>query len=355
MVLGVSLLTGLGGVIVGVVVGGSVLFLRGYLEKAGANAADKTPYVKSETVNRAKKNGNKQVVEKMEKLRREKEQLRQQKDARIATYENELSDFERIVESIQDDSVARKRLIENYWKPLHAMVACFTKSKVKTDKGETNFVLEALRDGRDAEQITGSTFIVPPKDVPERVKANPDSREALEEWVREKVYADHPEALAHIAMLGLVDLRNVYSSSDYEADNLPHFFSTVDWEFDLEDIFDSEDFSRLLANESVNLAELIEKGDIAFFASKSVSSEELDDIHEEQEGIEKELGNPDVKELASEISPETLASALASYVVDPERVAESVKDEAKLWSEQLYASPPKLRRDEAGVVQNTSR
>jgi len=77
----------------------------------------------------------------------------------------------------------------------------------------------------------------------------------------------------------------------------PLFFSTVDWEFDLEDIFDSEDFSRLLANESVNLTEIIEKGDIAFFVSKSVSPEELDDIHEAQSQIEDELGNPDVKQL----------------------------------------------------------
>jgi len=82
------------------------------------------------------------------------------------------------------------------------------------------------------------------------------------------VYSDYPDAFAHIAMFGLVDLRNVYSSSDYVENDLPHFFSTVDWEFDLEDIFDSEDFSRLLANESVNLTEIIEKGDIAFFRFK---------------------------------------------------------------------------------------
>lgn len=337
MVSGSSIIIGLGGAVGGAVVGGGYLFLKGYLQQAGANAANKTPVLKAETVNRRKKGGNQNVVDKLEKLREEKKEIRREKQTEIEEFKNELSDYERIIKSIQDESVARKRLIENYWKPLHALVACFTKSKVDTDESETNFVLEALRRGRDVEQITGSVYIVPPKDVPSQIKSNPDSRAALETWIEDEVYSDYPNALAHIAMFGLVDLRNVYSSSDYEEDDLPHFFSTVDWEFDLEDIFDSEDFSRLLANESVNLTEIIEKGDIAFFVSKSVSSEELDDIHEAQTDIEDELGNPDVKQLASEVSLEQLLGALAPYVSDPQSVAESVKDEAGIWKEQLYS------------------
>lgn len=337
MVSGSSIVIGLGGAVGGAVVGGGYFFFKGYLQQAGANVANKTPVVKADTVNRRDKEGNQNVVEKLEKLREEKEEVRREKQTEIEEFKNELSDYERIIESIQDDSVARKRLIENYWKPLHALVACFTKSKVDTDDGETNFVLEALRRGRDVEQITGSAYIVPPKDVPSQIKSNPDSRAALETWIEDEVYSDYPDALAHIAMFGLVDLRNVYSSSDYEEDDLPHFFSTVDWEFDLEDIFDSEDFSRLLANESVNLTEIIEKGDIAFFVSKSVSPEELDDIHEAQAQIENELGNPNVKQLAEQVSLEQLIGALAPYVSDPQSVAESVKEEAGIWKEQLYS------------------
>jgi uncharacterized protein (UPF0335 family) len=328
-----SIIIGLGGA----VIGGGYLFFKGYLQQAGANAADKTPVVKADTVNRRNKEGNQKVVERMERLREEKKELRREKQTEIEDFKNELSDYERIIESIQDESVARKRLIENYWKPLHALVACFTKSKVDTDESEKNFVLDALRRGRDVEQITGSTYIVPPKDVPNQIKSKPDSRAALETWIEDEVYSDYPDALAHIAMFGLVDLRNVYSSSDYEADDLPHFFSTVDWEFDLEDIFDSEDFSRLLANESVNLTELIEKGDIAFFVSKSVSPEELDDIHEAQTQVEEELGNPNVKQLAEQVSLEQLIEVLAPYVSDPKSVAESVKEEAGIWNDQLYS------------------
>ncbi|MYL18225.1 hypothetical protein GLW36_16480 [Halorubrum terrestre] len=336
MVFGSSILIGLGGV-AGVVAGGGYLFMKGYLQQAGANTANKTPVVKADTINRRNKKENQVVVEKLEELREEKEKIREEKEAEIESFQNELSDYERIIESIQDDSIARKRLIENYWKPLHALVACFTKSKVDTDEGETNFVLEALRRGRDVEQITGSAYIVPPKDVPGQIKSNPDSRAALETWIEDEVYADYPDALAHIAMFGLVDLRNVYSSSDYDENDLPHFFSTVDWEFDLEDIFNSEDFSRLLANESVNLTEIIEKGDIAFFVSKSVSPEELDDIHESQTQIEEELGNPDVKQLAQQVPLEQLIGALGPYVSDPQSVAESVKEEARIWKDQLYS------------------
>lgn len=323
------------GVVVGA--GGTVafFFVKGYFQQAGSNLADKTPVLKSETVNRAESKNNQEIIEKLDNLRREKETLREQKEGEIEDYESELSDYERIIESIQDESVARKRLIESYWKPLHALVACFTKSKVETEDGKENFVLETLRNGRDVEQITGSTYIVPPKDVPEQIKGSPDSREAIEEWVEEEVYSDHPDAMSHIGMLGLVDLRNVYSSSDYEQDELPHFFSTVDREFDLEDIFNSEDFSRLLANQSVNLTEIIEEGDIAFFVSNAVSSEELSSIQANQEKVQKELGNPNVKELAN-IADSELIDALEPYISNPSEVAESVKDEADIWVEQLY-------------------
>lgn len=311
-------------------------FVKGYAQQAGANTADKTPVVRADTVNARKKRGNMEAFEKMDVLREEKEAIRQEKNAEIEEYQSELSDFERIIESIQNESVARKRLIENYWQPLHALVACFSKSKVETEDGETNFVLEGLRNGRDVRQITGSTFIVPPKDVPESVKGNPNSRKALSKWIEDEIYADYPDAPAHISMFGLVDLRNVYSSSDYDRDEISHFFSTVDWEFDLEDIFSTEDFSRLLANENVNLTELIERGDIAFFASKAVSPAELDEIHEAQENIEERLGNPDLKELATEVSNEDLIKVLTPHVASPERVAESIKEEAGIWNEQLY-------------------
>lgn len=336
MEIGVSVTSGLGAVFMGLVITCGYLFLRGYFEKAGAIVAKKTPVLKAETVNKPNKDDNLDILNQLEELREEKENIRKTKQNQIETYESELSDYERLIESIQDESVARKRLIKNYWKPLHALVACFTKSKVETDDGEKNFVLEALRRGRNVEQITGSTYIVPPRDVPSRIKSNPDSREALESWIEDEVYADHPEALAHIAMFGLVDLRNVYSSSDYEQEELTHFFSTIDWEFELEDMFSAEDFSRMLANESVNLTEIIEKGDIAFLASKSVTPEELDGIQNAQDEIESELDNPNVKQLASEVSRAKILGALSPYVADPERVAGSVKEEANIWSERLF-------------------
>lgn len=324
------------GALLGAVSTTAFFFVKGYAQEAGANTANKTPVIRADTVNAPKKRGNMEVVEKMESLREEKEELRQQKDAKIERIQSELSDFERIVESIQGESVARKRLIENYWQPLHALVACFSKSKIETEEGKMNFVLEALRNGRDVRQITGSTYIVPPKDVPEAVKGKPDSREALSDWIEDEIYADYPDAPAHIAMFALVDLRNVYSASDYERDEISHFFSTVDWEFDLEDIFSAEDFSRLLANENVNLTEMIEQGYIPFFASKAVSPTELDDIHDAEDEIESSLGNPNLKQLATEVSHEQLMSAFSPHVADPSVVAESVMQQVDIWYSQLY-------------------
>jgi len=121
MVSGSSIIIGLGGVVGGAAVGGGYLFFKGYLQQAGANAANKTPVVKADTVNRRKKQGNQNIVDKLEKLREEKKEIRREKQTEIEEFKNELSDYERIIESIQDESVARKRLIENYWKPFHAL------------------------------------------------------------------------------------------------------------------------------------------------------------------------------------------------------------------------------------------
>ena len=54
-----------------------------------------------------------------------------------------------------------------------------------------------------------------------------------------------------------------------------------------------------------SLVELIEQGDIAFFVSKSVSSSELDEIHEGQGYIETKLDNPQLKNLATEVQKKT--------------------------------------------------
>lgn len=303
-------------------------FARGYFNRAGGIAAESTPVIKSETVNRKEKAGTENAIEKIEEIRKEKEE-------EIAQYEDKLSDFERIVRSLKDENVARSKLIENYWKPLHAVVICFTKIEAQTENGRVNFIKKEIEKECELHQLSGSTYIIPPKDVPDRLKGKTRSRDEIENWLKE-IYEDYPDARSHIGFIGLVDLRNTYSRTDYELDELPHFFSTIDEELELEEIFDGSDFSRLLANQSVNLTEMIEDGDIAFFASKSVTEDEIEEIHDNQDKIEDEIGNPNLREIANEVSIEQISDALEQFVADSRKVSESIKEEAKIWEDKIY-------------------
>ncbi|WP_135820907.1 hypothetical protein [Halostella litorea] len=132
-----------------------------------------------------------------------------------------------------------------------------------------------------------------------------------------------------------MDLRNVYSRTDHSKEDRVSFFSTIDEELDLEEIFNENDFSKLLASKGVNLTKMIEEGDIAFFASKSITTSELDTIHDNQDEIESNLGDPNLKELAN-MQKDTIEEVIAPYLSDPSEVAESIIEEASIWSRELY-------------------
>jgi hypothetical protein len=59
-----SIITAAGGALIGIAGTGAYFFSKGYAQRAGANAADKTPYIKSETINKSNKEGNLRIVEK---------------------------------------------------------------------------------------------------------------------------------------------------------------------------------------------------------------------------------------------------------------------------------------------------
>lgn len=87
----------------------------------------------------------------------------------------------------------------------------------------------------------------------------------------------------------------------------------------------------------MNLSKLIEEGDIAFFASKYITTSELEEIHEDQDEIAEVLGNPNLRGLSS-LEQETLADALKNYVDNPTKVAQGIIQDAKVWERELYES-----------------
>lgn len=331
---------------------GPILFIiagavgHGFLQRVGELVAEGgLARARAETVGRDEQKGNDQALkilraekdkhlEDKEKEIEEKEKRIEKKEERISEIEGRLSDFERITRSLKNESVARQRLINRYWKPLHAVIICFANQK--DADGETlHFVKKQLEENHTIHHLAGTTYIIPPASIPEKLKEKQYSRENLKEWIEEDIYSDYPGAKSTISFAGVFDLRNVYSRSDHDPDDRVSLFSTIDEELQLEEIFSDEDFSKLLASSGVNLTKTIEQGDVAFFASKSVSTEELDKIHENQEKIENQLGNPNLKELA-EKDQSSISQALKPYVSDSESVAESVIEQANIWTRELY-------------------
>lgn len=300
--------------------------------------------IRADTIDRNDQKDNQQVLNSI----RNKEQLIEQKEEKIEgknqeiseirdekeELENRLSDFERITNSLKKDSLARQRLIERYWQPLHAVIICFAEQENSDDDSET-WLRDILEERYSLHNLTGFTCIIPPTDVPSQLKGKQNSREKLKNWIENDVYDKFPDAKSTICFAGVVDLRNVYSRTDYEKENRTHLFSTIDEELSLEDIFNEDDFSKLLASDGVNLSKIIEEGDIPFLASKAITSDELEKLHTNQEVIESNLGSPNLREIATEVDVSTLSEVLQSYISAPDRVASSIKQEAKIWEREL--------------------
>lgn len=327
-------------------VAGGTLLLSGIVQRTGELIAEGGwDRIRADTVERDKRKANQQVLDSLKDQRKQLKQKEQRLEKREEALsevrgekqelEERLSDFERITQSLKLESVARERLIERYWRPLHAVIICFAEQENK-EIDSNKWLRDLLEEQYNLHNLTGFTTIIPPAEVPSRLKGKQNSRNKLKEWIEEDLYGQNPNAKSTICFAGVVDLRNVYSRTDYESDGRTPLFSTIDEELELENIFSEEDFSKLLASNGVNLSKIIEEGDIPFLASKAITSDELDQIHENQDAIESSLGNPNLRAIAEEVDLSELSEALSSYVESPDEVAQSIKNEAEIWKRELY-------------------
>lgn len=321
------------------IVAGGTLLTASIVRRSGELLAEGGwTRLRAKTIDRDDRKDNQEVLETIRQENRQvekkEEKLSNLRD-RNDELENRLSDFERITNSLKKDSLARQRLIERYWQPLHAVIICFAEQE-NSDADSQKWLRDLLEERYSLHNLTGFTCIIPPADVPTRLKGEQNSREELKRWIEDDLYSEFPDAKSTICFAGVVDLRNVYSRTDHLSENRTHLFSTIDEELDLEDIFNEDDFSKLLASDGVNLSKIIEQGDIAFLASKAITTDELDRLHANQEEIESSLGNPNLREIASEIEISTLAEILDPYVSTSGEVASEIKEQAKIWERELY-------------------
>lgn len=327
-------------------VAGGTIVLSGIAQRTGELIAEGGwNRLRAETVERDNQKDNQQVLDILKEQRGQLKQKEQQLESRQEELskvrgekqelEGRLSDFERITRSLKQENVARERLIERYWQPLHAVIISFAEQE-HDDKNSDTWLRDLLEEDYNLHNLTSFTTIIPPAEVPSQLKGKRNSRDKLKEWIEEDLYGRHPDAKSTICFAGVVDLRNVYSHTDHESEGRTPLFSTIDEELDLDEIFSEKDFSKLLASDGVNLSKVIEKGDIPFLASKAITSDELDRIHQNQNTIEADLGNPNLRAVAEEVDVSHLSEALSPYVESPDEVASSIKKEAEIWKRELY-------------------
>lgn len=288
-------------------------------------------FLVSETTGRDEKSGNEEAVRIDEYLERKLEKQEQEIEER----EREVSNYERMIRSLRRNNISKKQIIQQYWRPLPAIIITFFNDYTYSDQDE-KFVKKHIMEHNQAESLTALTYAIPPKGFPSRFDdSSKVGRGDIEEWIQEDILGEYPTGRVAICQASTVDLRRVYSYTDYEK----HEFNrrTIDEALDIESILDRHDVHRILAKDNVNLSRAIENGDIAFSLSRYISQEELALIHEHQEEIQSHLGNPTLRRAAQDDFVKELSEAISEFVEEPEEPAKKAVEEAKLWYDELQS------------------
>lgn len=241
-------------------------------------------------------------------------------ESRLEVKRKELTVKEQLMESLERKGVSREEIIRKYREEIPLIIINYTSQE------PSGWLKEVLNEKYDSIGMSGGGQVIPPDKVPLDII---EGRKTLDDWLDEDIYENRDDRKAVIVYASFVDLRELEWRKDVESRTW-----TIGEKIPIEDYLTDEDFYRL--NEVTDSIRHIEKGDIGFLASRYVTKEELEKIHATQPLIEKELGNPDIKEIADERVQEELAEALHGLVSDPEDVTEGVIREAKIWREEFF-------------------
>lgn len=317
---------------IGILLGAGTTVALGFTKKTGGLLAEDTyQRFRRKILNRKDTEENESVLDTVEKIREEKKKVHE----RLEEAQSTISDYDRITRSLKSQNISRDKLVEHYWEPLHGVILCFTNQK--DSEGRTlHFLKRELSSRYGLKQLTGDIYIIPPNQVPEKLRDGRTAREDIKKLIKDEVYKNYPNAKSTICFAARVDMRDVYSRTDHPTEDRINMFRTVDEVLDLDEIFTKGNFSKALASENVNLSEVIEEGSLPFLASDYLTDSELDDLIENEGEIKKQLDNPSLKHLAKNMNVNKLANELNAYVIDEKTVANSIIEEAKIWYQAIY-------------------
>lgn len=297
-----------------------------------------------------KKTHGQKVEKQLEKVTEELEEQRAEFDwatDKIDEKEEELSERERrirrirrIIQSLERKGIKRKELIQKFERSIPILLVSYTRQK--ENGRDSKFIRDTLSEKLDTRHLGAGTYVAPPQQV---IDAGLTDSDALEDWFEEEVYEGQDSRQAIIRHASIADMRNdVFWRNDFEFDSKTG--STVGEVIPLSEALEDETIIDMIgAEDRAALKELIQEGDIGFFASRWVGGESLGTIHANQGKIEERLadrlGTLDLTHLASASAASKIAEVLKDYLDQPDEdiqeMAEGIVDEANIWKREFQS------------------
>lgn len=100
----------------------------------------------------------------------------------------------------------------------------------------------------------------------------------------------------------------------------------------------TEDLQGLINSAPVSPVSLVQDGDLLFLAHGALPDSEIRPIEDHQTEIANDMGDPDLHELAEEISTKEMETKLEAYTDNPKKTASALLDEAEQIHRQLSES-----------------
>lgn len=274
-------------------------------------------------------------------LRDEKESLHEkldEKETRLTEKREELesqvetvSQSDRILDVLERQGISRKMLVERYDEGIRVILMSFghqNDPQGKTDK----FIKRKLKEEYDAEHTAMGMYVVPPNSVPEEVRDADD----LEAWIHGEIYGEYEDYSSIVTFGAVLGLDDIYTRTDYA--ETKGSWKTVYQAIDFGEELGNKGFVDFIQSSPISPIEPIQDGDLAFFASRVVTGDELETIHRKQKEIERQLGNPNLRELADKKMRKEISETLGDYISKPEEVADAMVEEANLLHEEFNKS-----------------
>lgn len=271
------------------------------------------------------KNKTKEIVELYENRIEEKNaEIKRIERARQREQRQRQTEEGRLVGSLKRRSIATEKLLEQYHKPVYAIL--FSYASQHADVNGRIRSVSFLRDELsrfNAKYLGGTDTLIPPASVPRDLKTQDD----LKRWFETEVLKGR---YCKVKFLALVDIRRTAFWGTYlhytQKEPRHHSIGEV---LSMEDVFTDEQIDKLA------ISEIIRSGDVAWLASAVVAGQELEQILRNQKTIESELSNPSLRALADNDVKDSLVEALSKFIQNPDSVADAIIDEAKFWNEKL--------------------